>query len=316
MELVGRTVVITGASSGVGRATAVELSRRACNVVLAGRREAALAQTAAMCESATLVCATDVTIEEDVARLTERALARFGKIDGWVNNAGVTLYAPLAEAPLKEHVRVLETNLIGAMICARAVIPEFRRRHAGVMVNIGSVLSHVGQPFVPSYTISKFGLRGMTQALRVELADEPDIHICDVFPFALDTPHFETGANRMGRAARAIPPMQSPEKVARAIADVLEHPRRTRFVPPVIALGVAFHAIAPSLAERLLLAALRRWHFAGTQASTDGDLYRSAAQPATMHGHRPPLISTPSFAAWLVGALGKIEVARLRERFR
>jgi len=74
MELVGRTVVITGASSGVGRATAVELSRRACNVVLAGRREAALAQTAAMCESATLVCATDVTIEEDVARLTERAL--------------------------------------------------------------------------------------------------------------------------------------------------------------------------------------------------------------------------------------------------
>jgi len=152
--------------------------------------------------------------------------------------------------------------------------------------------------------------------LRVALADEPDIHICDVFPFALDTPHFETGANRMGRAARAIPPLQSPEKVARAIADVLEHPRRTRFVPPVIALGVAFHAIAPSLAERLLLAALRRWHFAGTQASTDGDLYHSASQPATMHGHRPPLISTPSFAAWLVGAFGKIEVARLRERWR
>ena len=96
-------------------------------------------------------------------------------------------------------------NLIGAMHGARAAIPTFRRQHRGTLINIGSVVSHVGQAFVPSYVISKFGVRGLSEALRVELADEPDIHVCTLFPYAIDTPHFQTARNDRAVAARCAP---------------------------------------------------------------------------------------------------------------
>src|SRR5690606_38778192 len=102
------------------------------------------------------------------------------------------LFALLEEASFEEHRRVIETNLFGAMLAARAVLPVFRAQGSGVMVNVGSVLSQVGQPFVPSYTISKFGLRGLSEVLRVELADEPAIQVCTLLPYAVDTPHFQS----------------------------------------------------------------------------------------------------------------------------
>src|SRR5690606_17479042 len=144
--------------------------------------------------------------EDAVDALVERTLAAFERIDVWVNNAGVTLFAPLEGAPFEQHRRVIETNLFGPMYAARAVVPIFRRQGRGVMINVGSILGKVGQPFVPSYVISKFALRGLTEALRAELADAPDIHVCSLLPYAMDTPHFESGANRVGRAAHPMPP--------------------------------------------------------------------------------------------------------------
>lgn len=149
-----------------------------------------------------LVVVTDVTQEADVRALLDAALARFGRIDVWVNNAGVTLFAALEDAPFEEHQRVIETNLYGAIHGARAVVPVFRRQKRGVMINVGSILGKVGQPFVPSYVISKFALRGLTEALRAELADEPDFHVSSLLPYAMDTPHFESGGES-GRTRRA-----------------------------------------------------------------------------------------------------------------
>lgn len=315
-RLRGQVVVITGASSGLGRATAVCFAARGCAVVLAARRREELEETARMCRDAggaAHVVVTDVTLEDQVAGLCQAALSRFGRIDVWINNAGVSLFAPLEQAPFEEHRRVLETNLYGAMYAARAVVPVFVRQKRGVMINVGSILSKVGQPFVPSYAISKFALRGLTEVLRVELADEPDIHVCSILPYAIDTQHFQSAANAIGREARAMPPMQSPEKVARAIVRLAMHPKRERHVPRVAALGLALHMLMPRTVERLLLHALRAFHLgAATERGTQGNLYQPSGEHGAVHGSRPPQIGTPAFIAWTARELLTIEADALR----
>ncbi len=197
-----KIVVVTGASSGLGRATAVAFAARGDTVVLAARRKSALEQTAAACRAAggeAFELVTDVSQESDVERLVWLTLERYGRIDVWVNNAGVALFGHLDDGSFEEHRRVLETNLFGPIYAARAVIPVFKRQHAGVMINVGSILSKVGQPYVPTYVISKFGLRGLSEALCAELADEPNIHVCSVYPYAIDTPHFQVAGNELGR---------------------------------------------------------------------------------------------------------------------
>jgi short-subunit dehydrogenase len=289
-------------------------------VVLAARRTDALEETARLCRNEgrdALVVDTDVNLASEVDALAQRALDRYGRIDFWINNAGITLFARLEDATFEEHQRVIETNVFGAMHGARAVIPIFRRQHRGVMVNVGSVLSQVGHAFVPSYVISKFGIHGMSEALRVELADEPDIHICTVFPFSLDTQHFEVAANRLERAAYALPPMQSPEHTARAIARMCERPRRVRFVPRSLVLGFVLHAIAPRATERLLLDALKRFHITEQPQSTgSGNLYEPSPEPARIHGERPPKIGRARFAVWATGRFLRNELASAARRAR
>ena len=232
----------------------------------------------------------------------------------WINNAGVTLFARIEEAAFAEHRRVIETNLFGAIHGARAVVPIFRRQQRGTLINVCSVLSKVGNPFVPSYTISKFGLHGLSEALRVELAEHPDIHVCTILPYAIDTPHFEDGANVIGLQANAMPPMQSPEKVARALVGLVRHPRRQVFVPRIAALGLAAHWMFPTLAERLLLRALKKFHLGAPELRTEGNLYEPAPGEAATHGHRPPRISTPAFVLWATREMLRIGIQAAHEQ--
>jgi NAD(P)-dependent dehydrogenase (short-subunit alcohol dehydrogenase family) len=262
--LSGRVVVITGASSGLGRATAIRFAARGTRLVLGARREDALRETAEICRNAgaeVVHIVMDVTSEDDVRRLADAGVAAFGSIDVWVNNAGVTCFAPLEGSPFDAHQRVIETNLFGAMFGARAVVPIFRRQRSGVLINIGSILSKIGQPFVPSYVISKFALRGLSEALRAELADLPDVHICSIYPYAMNTEHFQHGANLMGFEAHAMPPAQSPGKVAEAIVALAERPRRELHVPRSAQLALWVHELFPRTVERLIFHALGNWHF-------------------------------------------------------
>jgi short-subunit dehydrogenase len=304
-------IVITGASGGLGRAVAIQFASAGLRVGLAARRLQDLEETARLCERAggqAQIVVTDVTQEAQVEALCAAIMARWGRIDVWVNNAGVTLFARLDEASFAEHRRVIEVNLFGAVLCARAVLPIFKRQGYGVLINVGSVLSKVGQPYVPSYVISKFGLRGLSEALRAELAEQPKIHVCTVLPYAIDTPHFQSGANHMGTHARAMPPVQSPEKVARRIVKLAKHPKRETHVPRVVVLGLALRWVLPHTTERLLLRALTRWHFDNqVDSATTGNLYAPVElSEARVHGVRPPQLSTARFATWTVKELMRL----------
>jgi NAD(P)-dependent dehydrogenase (short-subunit alcohol dehydrogenase family) len=300
----GKVVVITGASSGLGRAGALELARLGATLVLAARRGEALEDTARRCRAAgarVIVQVTDVTDRDQVERLAEVALEQAGGLDVWINNAGVTLIGTLADAPLDEHRRVLETNLFGAWHGAVAAMAVFKRQRHGTLINVGSVLSEIGQPFVPSYSISKFALRGLTEVLRVEVADQKDIHVCALLPYSFDSPHFESGANRLGRPAHAVQPAQAPEKVARALVSLVRRPRRQLHVPRYITLGLFLHRLLPKTVEHLLLDVLREWHFGpGRQPRTQGSLYEAPREGASVRGSRAPKAGRLRFTLWTV----------------
>jgi NAD(P)-dependent dehydrogenase (short-subunit alcohol dehydrogenase family) len=301
----GKTAVITGASSGLGRATAIELARRGAHVVVSARRLDELQRTAKLCAEAggTATCVVaDVTVEAEVAGLVDSALNDTGAIDLWVNNAGVTVFGALESAPLSDHRRVLETNLWGAILCARAIVPVFRRQRRGVLINVGSILSKVGQPFVPSYVISKFGLRGLSEALRAELSDLPNVQVCTLLPYAIDTPHFQEGANLIGRKPHAMPPVQQPEEVAQALVGLAERPRRELHVPRAAAWGLALHALFPRAVEHVIHEALAHFHFGAAEPrKLTGNLWQPRAEPASIHGDRQPRIGPAELIGWLIG---------------
>ena len=211
-KLDGAVVVVTGASSGIGRATGLAFAEGGARVVVAARRVDALEELARECQAAggqPWPSPPTPTDEAAVAELARRAVERFGRIDVWVNNAGVYLLGLLEATPPEAFRRVLETNFFGYVNGARAVLPHFRNQGHGVLINNASVYSHVGAPWLTAYVSSKFAVRGFSEALRQELADLPDVHVCTVSPSPIDTPIFASAANYSGRAVYGLGPTRS-----------------------------------------------------------------------------------------------------------
>jgi len=207
-------IVITGASSGIGRTTALEFAKRGATLLLAARREFALQEVATQCNrlgGQALAVPTNVTDEEAVQALARRAVETFGRLDVWVNNAAVTLFARFEEAPSEVFRQVLETNVFGYVHGARAALPYFREQGSGILINVDSVVGTAPQPYTSAYVMSKFAIRGLAGCLRMELNLDkaPDIHVCTVMPATIDTPLFNQAANYTGRATKALNPVYS-----------------------------------------------------------------------------------------------------------
>lgn len=272
-------VVITGASSGIGRATARAFAEKGASVVLAARREETLQEVATECRNLgarALVVPTDVTDEEATQELARRTVENFGRIDVWVNNAAVTLFGRFEEAPSDAYRRVFETNLFGYIHGARAALPYFREQGSGVLINVSSVVAKASQPYTSAYVASKFAIRGLSECLRQELILDgaSNIHACNVMPASIDTPFFQHAANYTGRAPKALNPVYSAEEVARAIVRCARRPKREVVVGSAGRLLAAQHTLSLGLYERAAARVIDLDHFQDRAAPpTVGNLF-------------------------------------------
>lgn len=247
-------VVITGASSGIGRAAALRIARRGGVLALCARSEEPLAAVAAECEAAgatVLQRPLDVAEEEAVEAFAAAVETRFGRLDVWVNNAATMAYGTFDEIPSEVFRAIVETNLMGQVHGARAALRRFRRQGSGVLVNMSSAWGWIPSPQVAPYVVSKHAVRAFSECLQAELADEPEIHVAALTPQAVDTPIFEHAANYTDRQVRPIPPVLDPEKVAAGIEACAENPRREAAFGRTGRGLEILHAGAPPLYRRL-----------------------------------------------------------------
>ncbi|MEV4489495.1 SDR family NAD(P)-dependent oxidoreductase [Micromonospora coxensis] len=224
-----RVVVITGATSGIGRAAAVEFAGRGDRLVLAARSPETLARVRQECEEAGAQAhdvPTDVTAPGALDALAAAAVERFGRIDVWVHTAAVMAYGRFEEIPAEVFEQVVRTDLLAAAGAARVALRQFRTAGGGTLILTGSVLGHITAPYMSGYVTSKWGLHGLARALQQESRDLPGTHVCLVTPGSVDTPVYQQAANYLGRIGRPPLPITTARRVARAIVDCADRPRR------------------------------------------------------------------------------------------
>lgn len=225
-----QVIVITGADSGIGLATARAAADAGAMLVLNSRNPQALARIADELRSAGAEVAWhagDVADELAMQHLAEVAVTAFGRIDTWINNAGVTIYGEIENTPVNDVRRLFDTNYFGVVNGSLAALP-FLRREGGALINVGSVLSGVSIPLQGHYGASKHAVKGFTDALRLELEhEEAPIAVTLIRPAAIDTPYTEHAHNHMRDADPNVPPpVYAPGVVARAILDCARRPQR------------------------------------------------------------------------------------------
>jgi short-subunit dehydrogenase len=231
--LSAQVIVITGASSGIGLVTARLAAKRGARVVLNARNEEAVRLVSNEINASggeACYVAGDVGNFDDVQKIADKAVQRFGGFDTWVNNAGVSIYGPVLDQSLEDHRRLFDTNYWGIVHGSMVACAHLRKR-GGVLINIGSALGDVAIPIQGTYCASKHAVKGYTNALRLELEEEDaPIYVTLIKPSAIDTPYVRHAKNLMPVEPLNPPPVYAPETVAEAILHCAEHPEREVYV--------------------------------------------------------------------------------------
>ncbi|RZL03442.1 MAG: SDR family NAD(P)-dependent oxidoreductase [Rubrivivax sp.] len=279
--MAGKTIVVTGASSGFGRGVALKLAALRANVVLAARRSDVLedvARQASALGGTPLVVTTDVSKPEDMQNLAEQTLARFGRIDVWINNAAVGAIGPFDNIPTQEHDRVIDVNVKGFLHGSHIAIRQFKSQGGGALVNIGSVESEVPLAYHASYSASKAAVLALGHALNQELrlaGLSQRITVSTVMPWAADTPFFSHAANHRGGTLR-MAAMDDAEKVVDGIVWVCMHRRAAYPVGWKARAATWSHRVMPRTTERISANVSHRMQIetAPPAPPTSGSLFR------------------------------------------
>jgi short-subunit dehydrogenase len=285
-------VVITGASSGIGRATALRFADLGATVVAVARRMALLDELIEECSHRGAIAwaaGLDVADETGVRDLVTDVIRSHGRIDIWINNAGVGAFGSFESTPMEVHKQVIHTNLFGTMHGAYAVLPIFKRQRQGVLINIASLAAQVTGPYVAAYSASKHAIRAISASLRQELLLEglPRVRVSTVMPASIDTPFFQHAANFDGRQVKPMPPVYSAEKVVDAIIECARRPVRERYVGGSARVFALPYNLIPAVTEKLFAFAVNRLHFYQRKHvhSSYGNLFRPMPDTMEVSGH-------------------------------
>ncbi|MDQ8184124.1 SDR family oxidoreductase [Pelagicoccus sp. SDUM812002] len=280
-----RTVVITGGSAGVGRATARAFASEGCNVGLVAREEGRLKATAQEVESLggrALVVVADVAVAEEVEAAAARVEAVFGPIDAWINNAMTSVFASVDDITEEEFERVIDVTFLGYVYGAKAALRRMRPRNRGVIVQVGSALAYRGIPLQSAYCSAKHAIQGFTDSLRCELLhDGSAVRVVMVQMPALNTPQFDWVRSRLPKRAQPVPPIYQPEVAADALVYAARRGDREIVVGSSSWKAILFNKMFPGIADRMLA----RSGFASQQTEENEDEGREDNLFAPVQGH-------------------------------
>lgn len=284
-------VVITGASSGIGRATAACFAHRGWDVGLIARGETGLTASHTDVETIgrrAVTAPADVSDSRALEHAAERIEATLGPIDVWINGAGVTFYAPFLDIKDDEFRRVTDVTYMGTVNGTRVALRRMVPRKRGTVINIGSAVAYRGVPLQTPYSAAKYAVRGFTEAVRSEmLHDRTGVRVTMVHPPAVNTPFFSHAGGRMDAAPRPPPPVYQPELIARAIHFAATHRRREVQVGSSSAQMELMNKIAPRFSDWLVGTfgvRAQQTKRADIQAARDPSLFRAASGAPPVHG--------------------------------
>jgi short-subunit dehydrogenase len=289
-RIAGKTFVITGASSGIGRGVALQLAALHANVVLLARRGSVLQEVAAEVRNAggvPLVIPGDVSKPEDLQRAADEALARFRRIDVWINNAGVGALGRFEEIPVRDQARIIDVNVNGVIYGSHVALNEFVRQGDGILINMGSMESEVPLAYQATYAASKAAVLSLGRSLNEELrlAGLDRVKVVTVMPWATDTPFFAHAANYSGGTPRMIM-MDDTQKVVDTVIQATLHPREEMSVGWKAKSAYFGHRILPDLSERLSGSASDKLQLdiAPPSTATSGALFKPMATGTGVDG--------------------------------
>lgn len=284
-----QVVVITGASSGIGLATAAAAAKAGAQVVLAARSEQVLEAVASLLAEEgheALAVPADVSERHQLDRVADATLARFGRIDTWVNNAGLSIYGKLTEVADADSRRLFDINFWGVVNGSLLAVQHLRAR-GGALINVGSEVSETVIPLQGMYSASKHAVKGFTDALRLELQlENAPISVTLIQPTAVDTPYPDHAKNYMKEQPKLPSPQIDPTAVAEAILDAATHPRRDVKVGLMARVDTALAKLMPRLGDKLARGQANRQQRDEPATHPEGTLYE-AGESGRIHGRGP-----------------------------
>ena len=305
-----QVIIITGASSGIGRKAAQMLAEGGASLVLAARNETALREAEKEVVERggrALVVVTDVSDRAQVQALADRAVQHFGRIDTWINNAAVSMYAYLRSQPIEDIEQLISTNLLGTIHGCQVAVPYLK--NGGTIINIGSILSERAIPLQGIYCATKHAVKGFTEGLRMELDHEQiPINITLVKPAVIDTPFYTQAKSLLGVRPRAVPPIYDVSVPASAIVSACATYHREIYAGDAAAVLGALQRLSPSLVDTVMKHSGSYFGFFEGQTTDEPDdgrsnLYRPEPGTGSTTGNNAPRsgsVAMPSLYTALV----------------